>query len=259
MGEHGKLNKGRPFRTSAGVPFILRFPGKVLEGKKVSSALTSVDFAPSILSLMGVENNGGVNFHGTDFSKELLNSSTSTNYPRTRFIFDTADKDSPQWAAAIRRQIRLVVSRSDHPWLFDLDQDPYEVKNFFDVPRYATMRDSLLEDLKSAFEEFDDPIKDTPYMFWSTPACFDSPNRIKIDSKDYTCDDIGDTLALELCTTNQALRDHCAVTCNSCCEDSTGEIWVRGETLTCSQIQNECSRIKIRQFCPLSCGQCSAV
>ena len=256
MGEHGKLNKGRPFRTSAGVPFILRYPGKVLEGKKINSALTSVDFAPSILSLMGVENHGGVNFDGSDFSNELLNRYTSTNYPRTRFTFDS--DDNAQWAAVIRRQLRLVVSKVDHPWLFDLDEDPYEVENFFDVPKYATMRDSLLEDLKSAFEEFDLPLKNSPYMLLSTPACFDSPNRIQIESKNYRCEDIGDTLSMELCTTNQELRDHCAVTCNSCCEDSTGEIWVRGETLTCSQLKNQCNRSKIRQFCPLSCGQCSA-
>ncbi len=56
VGDHGKMNKGRSFRTSAGVPFIMRFPGKVNESKRIDSARSSDDFALTILSLVGVDN-----------------------------------------------------------------------------------------------------------------------------------------------------------------------------------------------------------
>lgn len=255
LGEHGKMNKGRPFRTSAGVPFILRYPGKVMEGKEINSVLTSVDFAPTILTLMGVEDHGGATFDGTDFSNEVLNTFPSTNYPRTRFSFDS--NDNPQWAAAMRRQHRLVVSKNEYPWLFDLDADPFEVENFFDVPRYRNVRDRLLEQLKNALEEYDIPLSKTMFIYWSTPACIDSSDRIQIDSINYTCEDLGNSLSMNLCTTNEALSKHCAVTCNNCCEDSTGELWVNGETLPCSKLSNRCGKAKVREFCPETCRQCS--
>lgn len=255
MGEHGKMNKGRPFRTSAGVPFILRFPGKVLEGKRIDSVLTSVDFAPSILSLMGVENYG-VEFDGNDFSNEVLSKYPRTNYPRTRFAFDT--NDSPQWAAVMKRELKLVVARNDIPFLFDLKVDPYEVENFFDVPKYQVSRDVLIESLIDAMEKYDLPIKDSPFMYLSTPSCRDSSDRIQIDSVNYLCIDVGDSLPIEQCTSNQALRQHCAVSCNSCCEDSPGEIWAKGQRRSCAKLKGFCNNYKVQNFCPSTCGQCSS-
>ncbi len=98
------MNKGRTFRTSARIPFILRYHGKVLEVMQINSALTSVDFAPSILSLMGVENHGGAAFDRIDFSSEILSQVCSTDYNRTRFLF------IPKWAAVLELERKRSTS-----------------------------------------------------------------------------------------------------------------------------------------------------
>jgi hypothetical protein len=255
LGEHGKLNKGRPFRTSAGVPFILRYPAKVPAGKNVQSATSSIDFAPSILSLMGAGDHG-VSFDGSDFSDEVTSSYTTTNYLRTKYTFDSPG--NAHWAAVIRRNLKLVISRTDVPWLYDLNADPFEVENMFDKPKYATSREALLNSIYHAMEDHDIPLKfATRYIFWSTPACIDSNDRIKIDSENFTCQDIGSNrLPFEKCK-EQGLSEHCPVTCQSCCEDSVGKMWVDGFLRGCDElVEKKCDKVKVQKFCPLSCGTC---
>merc|ERR1711976_599665 len=136
-------------------------------------------------------------------------------------------------------------------WLFDLSADPFETENFFDNPRYRAVRDSLLEELREEMDDFQFPIfVESKYIFWSTPACFDSRDRIRIDNENYTCEDLGDRLPMEKCSTDQDVKNHCPISCNSCCEDSAGEMWVDGVTLGCDQLANECDRPKVRKFCP---------
>jgi len=255
LGEHGKLNKGRPFRTSAGVPFIVRYPGQVGPGKIVNSALSSVDFAPTILNLMGA-NNHGVQFDGSDFSGELTSKSAVSNYPRVRFTFDSTYKG--EWAAVMSRSIKIVVSKSTEPWLFDTDSDPFEINNYFDDPKYSSIRDALMDRLFPAITAHGMSIADvTNVFYWSTPACRDSNNRIEIDSKFFTCSDVGkNKLPFEKCS-EESLKNHCPKKCQSCCEDSQGKLWFEGELRGCDQLKFKCGRGKIKAFCPVTCGICA--
>ena len=55
MGEHRRHNKGMPYEGSAKIPFVIRWPGKIAPGKVVNTAYTTVDFGPTILGIMGIE------------------------------------------------------------------------------------------------------------------------------------------------------------------------------------------------------------
>lgn len=250
------MNKGRPYRTSAGIPFILRFPEKVRQGKRIQSAFSSIDFAPSILSLMGVKDHG-IQFDGIDFSKEVSRSALITNYPRSRFIYDSSDDSN--WIAVIRRNLKLVLSRNGIPWLFDLTTDPFETINYFGKPKYAISQAALLDDIFKIFDEKTIPsFKRTKIIYWSKPACLDSKDRIIIDSKSYTCDHIGTSLQPSKCNEKQ-LQNHCPVTCNSCCKDSVGKIWVDGVLRMCNELKPMCrKKKKIQRFCPQTCEMCSS-
>ena len=52
-GEHGRLNKGVPYEGSARIPFLIHCPHKIKGNTVVNAALGTVDFLPTILSLMG--------------------------------------------------------------------------------------------------------------------------------------------------------------------------------------------------------------
>ena len=51
LGEHGQLDKATPYETSAGVAFIVKYPRQVPKGKVIETAYSTIDFAPTILSL----------------------------------------------------------------------------------------------------------------------------------------------------------------------------------------------------------------
>ena len=150
------------------------------------------------------------------------------------------------------------MSKNAPIWLYDLSVDPFEIYNLFDEPRYASARDFLLSRLLEAMPKYGMTVVDTTnYIYWSTPACQDSKNSIEIDSKYFTCSDIGrDVLPFEKCD-EEVLKNHCPVTCQSCCEDSLGSMWVRGHLLFCPQLNFQCGSYKVQRFCPLTCGTCT--
>ncbi len=51
--EHGRLNKGNPYEASAKIPMVIAAPGLIPAGTRVDQALGTVDFAPTLLSLLG--------------------------------------------------------------------------------------------------------------------------------------------------------------------------------------------------------------
>ncbi len=258
LSEHGKFNKNRPYRTSAGIPFILRYPKKVMAGKVVETAYTSVDFAPSVLKLMGVTNHG-VNFQGVDFTEEVLSDEKVSTKDVIRYVFDSGN--NMRWAAAVMKQYRLVISGNDVPWLFDLNRDPYEIQNFYNYMQIVPkeIQQQLQDALFTAMPECGIPLYFTDkIIFWSKPACIDSNDRLPTDAVNGVCSDLGVTVPiLDRCTKEKFIKA-CPVTCGTCCADSAGEILRSGNLNYCDtvQSQNNCRFTKIVEFCPSSCGIC---
>ena len=256
-GEHGKFNKGVPYYASAGIPFILRYPAKVRKAKIIQTATSNVEFVPTILSLMGVEPPDSVEFDGFDVSREVLNKRKITNLDRVRYSFDV--RDVVVWAAAMMKQYKLVISASDVPWLFDLNADPYEIINFFDDPEYLEVGTYLLEKLKTAMEKFSFPIISQKILFWSSPTCHDSRDRIEYVNPDIlvgTCEDLGDSVPMSYCS-RKKWRLKCPMKCGNCCKDPEGPIYMSTSLKTCEEIENkQCRRDKVKIFCPKSCGVC---
>jgi hypothetical protein len=238
----------------------LRYPGKVAPGRVVKSALTSVDFAPSILQLMGVDNHD-VQFDGISFAKEVTFTPPKklvTNYKRKRYMFEGGP--NALWVAVIEKDIRLVVSSMEIPWLFDLEADPFEVINFFDNPKYLDIQTRLLEDLYVFLDEYDIPLKHNSLMAWSIPACYNSNDNFSLKRNQYTCDDIGWSLPSKRCN-RKKMKKYCPVTCDSCCEDTIqAKIWFKGEVLQgCNELEPLCPGNKIVQkLCPTTCNTCGS-
>lgn len=149
--EHGRLNKGIPYEASAKIPMIVKMPGRIPAGTVVQQALGTVDFAPTILSLLGhpiPEATQGRN------AADLL-SAQPTSWKDITFLRNAGTQ--AQWLAAVTDQYKLVVSTQDSPWLFDLQSDPDELRNAVDVPANAAILRQLAGELKRYGEQFSDP------------------------------------------------------------------------------------------------------
>jgi arylsulfatase A-like enzyme len=150
MGEHRKHNKGNPYETSAGVAFLIKYPGKIRPGKIIHKAYTSADFAPTLLGLLGMEQ-GLPGRHGRNDSKVFLDRQAVVDDDEITYM--RAHGLDPGWVAAVSDRYKLVLSKSDQPWLFDLEEDPDELTNFYAHPGYleiATLMTRQLADLMAA-------------------------------------------------------------------------------------------------------------
>jgi hypothetical protein len=258
LGEHGKLNKGQPYETSAGIPFIVKYPDKVPSGKIIETAYSSVDFAPTILSLMGVSAlPSGVNFQGVDGSQELTNQQMVTaNAEQIVFSFDTGN--TPIWAAAIMDGYKLVVSKNGFPWLFDINRDPEELINYASSKWHRDIYVELREGMIHILKEYQVPLTEiTKMIYLDVPTCADKDDVLPINNGITAfCSDIGVTMDIGRCGKNK-VSQHCPATCNACvCEDSPGMIWVGSHARRCDTLDLLCDNEQVQKFCPKTCGTC---
>ena len=143
LGSHGQRLKRKPWEESIRVPGIIRFPRKVAPGRSTEALLTHVDLAPTLLSLCGVSVPSEM--QGTDLSRVVTG--LSEQGPETAFfqIFTpfAGDGTSQPWRAV--RSSRFLYARTEAgPWLlYDLKQDPFELRNLAGDPDSSSVRQQM--------------------------------------------------------------------------------------------------------------------
>ena len=152
MCEHCRMNKGLPYKTSVGIPFILRYPDKVPAGKVVHTAYTTVDFFPTLMGLMGISE-GLPHLHG--FTASVAFTNKKMEIARDRIVY--VRHSGGAWVAAFDRRYKLVLSSLDKPWLFDLEKDPDELVNFYEREEYENTFLRLKNELFAQMKKFKEP------------------------------------------------------------------------------------------------------
>jgi len=237
MGEHLRHNKLVPYDTSAGVPFIIRYPGKINPHKIINTAYTSVDFAPTILSIMGVSSKSLCS-HGIDGSNELLNNNNKAdNSKQIRFM--TSTEKNQRWAAALTSRHKLILSKDDVPWFYDTFEDREELINFHvgNNTKYSdTIRTMKLE-LDFIMREYGFPLAEEGTYFWDQPSCIDSRDAIQMETELFgSCSPLRHESLKNIWCKKKRMSDHCPYACGVCDEDSSGIIKARGEFRTCEEV-----------------------
>jgi len=259
LGEHARFNKGKPYLTSAGVPFIIRYPRRIMKTKKIKTACSSPDFAPTILSLMDIDHSN-VTFQGIDMSEDLLDSFPVKYKKQVRFL---ADSKQAKWAAAVDREFKLVLSKSDPPILFDLKEDPDELKNFYGTPGYIEISKELEESLSVAMTNYSFSLAvtssdDKRAIFVDLPVCLDTKDQIP-DLPYRVCKDLITNSDTNECVSSN-IKSFCPDSCGLCCQDSGGFILVQGIFKSCKDIKENpssyCDDRNISRFCRATCSKC---
>ena len=149
--EHNRRNKGVPYEASAKIPFVIRYPKKIKAGKVINTAYNNIDFAPTMLSLMGVKTD--VKFHGLDTSEDLINKKKEITGDRITYFA----KSGGWWVCAVNDRYKLVLDKKEKPYLFDLQKDPDELHNYYNDANYTAIAKELQTELFKQMEEFDEP------------------------------------------------------------------------------------------------------
>ncbi len=154
-GEHHRHNKGVPLEASAKIPFIISFPQKIVKGAVVENAISTVDFAPTILELLGAKHS--VKMHGTDYSKVTTDPGTRDETADIAFVRSTGTDSDGTWIGAFTSRYKLILSTEDDPWLLDLEQDPDELINYIHEPGNEAVVKELGTELQEYAVQFQDP------------------------------------------------------------------------------------------------------
>jgi arylsulfatase A-like enzyme len=184
-GEHGRHNKGIPCEGSARVPFLIAAPGLIPPGTVIPEALGTVDFKPTLLGLLGLDSKAAM--QGRDASSLLKNGRAPADWRDRTFVRIGGDdgRGSGGWLAVFTQRHKFVLSPTDTPALFDLDNDPFELKNLFTDPGQRERIRELASHLKTYAETTADPHTANPAvqadLAWavSSAATYTAPPRPK--------------------------------------------------------------------------------
>lgn len=127
LGSQGLEFKGVPYEESARVPLVIRWPGGGIRRGAVDDLLISnADLMPSLLSLCGGEIPPEV--QGRNLAEAMR---TGEGDDRPASLFAYGRLQTPEaWRMVVRGFDKLVVNqRMEATHLYNLGQDPYEMRN----------------------------------------------------------------------------------------------------------------------------------
>lgn len=131
MGSHGLMGKSVWYEESLVVPFIIRWRGVVKPGDVRSLLLSAPDLMPSILALMGLENQIPVSVQGGNYARAILGAEGPKPNAALYMQFDPANLEAGN--RGIRTESYTFAVRAEagceQRYLYDHAQDPYQLHN----------------------------------------------------------------------------------------------------------------------------------
>jgi len=148
-GEKGLVGKGYPYQPSVSVPLIIRWPGHVSAGVSDDRIVANVDITPTLLDAAGIS---------VDAKHPIDGRSLLQDGARDELLLEFAGLSAlgiAPWAALTtgsqtyveysQRRTGEVLFKE----LYDLEEDPYELRNLAGVKRFETRVESLSQRLAS--------------------------------------------------------------------------------------------------------------
>ena len=157
MGEHRWFDKRFMYEESMRMPLVMRYPGKVKPGTEIEEMVVNIDFAPTLLSFAGVEIPD--NIQGKSILPLLEGNKTGWRDAVYYHYYEYPDEHRvmPHFGIRTRRYKLIRFYGDGNFWeLYDLEQDPHEMKNLYGQKQYAALTKELKEKLISLIKTYGD-------------------------------------------------------------------------------------------------------
>ncbi|MBP1966686.1 sulfatase family protein [Paenibacillus aceris] len=142
FGQHGLQAKGGfHYEDLIKIPFIVRFPGKVPAGATSPAIQSLVDLAPTFLSLCGISIPH--NMTGLDQSQVWCGQKSQARDHAICEFLHTPTTIHQKTYVDERYKITVYYNQT-YGEIFDLQEDPGEIRNLWDKPEYQTLKSELL-------------------------------------------------------------------------------------------------------------------
>ncbi len=127
LGEHGELTHGFfVYQSTVHVPLLMRLPGRIPAGNRISAPVNLVDVLPTVLDLTGIRHPEGLE------GRSLLQAVTLGQEPaaRDQYLETYLPYFQMRWAGSrALRDGRWKFIEAPTPELYDLQNDPEERRN----------------------------------------------------------------------------------------------------------------------------------
>lgn len=177
LGEHGWFDKRLMYEESLRMPFLIRYPKEIKPKTVNNDFILNIDFAPTFLNVAGV--NKPSYMQGESFLKNLEGETPSTWRKEMYYRYWMNGNESTTANYGIRTDRYKLVFYYGLPlgkylstnldvtpvWeLYDIKNDPSEMKNLYDDPTYSSTIKMLKEDLLKLKKQYGDEDSKYPEM-----------------------------------------------------------------------------------------------
>ena len=147
LGEHGWYDKRWMFEESLSMPFVIRWPGVTKPGVRSEALIQNIDYAPTFLDIAGAEIPEDI--QGRSVVPVLENEGKAPADWRQAIYYQYSGEQTHAVARhdGVRdsRYKLMRLPNTDEWMLFDLEEDPGEMKSVTDDPDYASILSQMKE------------------------------------------------------------------------------------------------------------------
>lgn len=200
LGEHDYMDKRWMYEESMRMPLLIHYPKKIDPGRRADLLVNNADFAPTMIELAG--GHTPKYMQGQSLKPLLLNGQVPGQWRQEtyyRYWMHMMHHDNPAHFGIRTKEYKLIfyyglpydqdalgkpsmawkensftIEQTPAAWeLYDLRNDPYEVNNVYDDPKYTEIVTNLKKKLKQNRERLDEGDNDFPHIqqvidqFWN--------------------------------------------------------------------------------------------
>jgi arylsulfatase A-like enzyme len=163
FGSHGRVAKKIFYEEAARVPFLLRWPGRVAPHRE-DACLNTPDVAPTLLSLMDLPVPDSM--EGMDLSRRAREGDgpepDAALMQGMGHTFQWHDGD--EWRAARDKRYTYAEMLDGPTYLFDNENDPYQLDNLAGDPDHRDAEERLREWMHGKMGALGDPFRPTTWF-----------------------------------------------------------------------------------------------
>lgn len=156
LGEHGWYDKRWMFEPSMRMPFLVRWPGVVTPGSRPAELIQNIDYAPTFLEIAGV----GIapEIQGRSLVPLMRGTASEWRHSLYYTYYEFGEHAVPRHFGVRTESHKLMFFPESKEWnMFDLKQDPNEMKSVYNEAKYQRVREELVSEFHRLRIQYDAP------------------------------------------------------------------------------------------------------
>jgi len=149
LGEHGLYDKRFMYEPSLRMPLLIRYPKEIHAGSSAATMVLNLDFAPTLLDYAQVSVPAAM--QGRSF-RPITRGERTADWRKAMYyrFYEEAFGIGPQEGIRTNRYKLIHYLYGDHAWeLYDLENDPDEIKNLYPAETDRELVEELKETMRN--------------------------------------------------------------------------------------------------------------